>query len=72
MRSEPTRLGHEAVPVPGRKKWNSTAFHPSLVRQSILNNNYGFNEVIPGIYRVVWDRYGTGSQGCIFNRYPRF
>jgi len=48
------------------------SIHPSLVRQSILNNNYGLYEVIPGIYQVVWDRYGTGSQGCIFNRYPRF
>jgi len=25
--------------------------HPSLLRQSKLNNNYGLYEVIPGIYR---------------------
>jgi alkyl sulfatase BDS1-like metallo-beta-lactamase superfamily hydrolase len=26
--------------------------HPSLLRQSVLNNNYGLYEVIPGIYQV--------------------
>lgn len=28
------------------------SIHPSLVRQSVLNNNYGLYEVIPGIYQV--------------------
>jgi alkyl sulfatase BDS1-like metallo-beta-lactamase superfamily hydrolase len=28
------------------------SIHPSLHRQSILNNNYGLYEVIPGIYQV--------------------
>ena len=28
------------------------SIHPSLVRQSRLNNNYGLYEVIPGIYQV--------------------
>lgn len=28
------------------------SIHPSLLRQSILNNNYGLYEVIPGIYQV--------------------
>ncbi|MGA8997563.1 MAG: MBL fold metallo-hydrolase, partial [Pseudolabrys sp.] len=28
------------------------SIHPSLVRQSKLNNNYGLYEVIPGIYQV--------------------
>jgi alkyl sulfatase BDS1-like metallo-beta-lactamase superfamily hydrolase len=27
--------------------------HPSLHRQSVLNNNYGLYEVIPGIYQVL-------------------
>ena len=28
------------------------SIHPSLHRQSVLNNNYGLYEVIPGIYQV--------------------
>ena len=28
------------------------SIHPSLVRQSVLNNNYGLYEVIPGIYQA--------------------
>ncbi len=28
------------------------SIHPSLLRQSVLNNNYGLYEVIPGIYQV--------------------
>jgi len=28
------------------------SIHPSLVRMSVLNNNYGLYEVIPGIYQV--------------------
>ena len=40
----------------GSNSWrNRTEFdsiHPSLLRQSILNNNYGLYEVIPGIYQV--------------------
>ena len=28
------------------------SIHPSLFRQSVLNNNYGLYEVIPGIYQV--------------------
>ena len=28
------------------------SIHPSLRRQSVLNNNYGLYEVIPGIYQV--------------------
>ncbi len=28
------------------------SIHPSLLRQSLLNNNYGLYEVIPGIYQV--------------------
>ena len=28
------------------------SIHPSLLRQSRLNNNYGLYEVIPGIYQV--------------------
>jgi alkyl sulfatase BDS1-like metallo-beta-lactamase superfamily hydrolase len=28
------------------------SIHPSLFRQSVLNNNYGVYEVIPGIYQV--------------------
>jgi len=28
------------------------SIHPSLVRQSVLNMNYGLYEVIPGIYQV--------------------
>jgi alkyl sulfatase BDS1-like metallo-beta-lactamase superfamily hydrolase len=28
------------------------SIHPSLLRQSVLNNNYGLDEVIPGIYQV--------------------
>jgi alkyl sulfatase BDS1-like metallo-beta-lactamase superfamily hydrolase len=32
------------------KDWPS--MHPSLLRQSRLNNNYGLYEVIPGIYQV--------------------
>ena len=28
------------------------SIHPSLLRQSKLNNNYGLYEVIPGIYQV--------------------
>ncbi len=28
------------------------SIHPSLHRQSRLNNNYGLYEVIPGIYQV--------------------
>jgi alkyl sulfatase BDS1-like metallo-beta-lactamase superfamily hydrolase len=31
--------------------WSLTAF-TSLLRQSVLNNNYGLYEVIPGIYQV--------------------
>jgi alkyl sulfatase BDS1-like metallo-beta-lactamase superfamily hydrolase len=28
------------------------SIHPSLLRQSVLNNNYGLYEVTPGIYQV--------------------
>lgn len=28
------------------------SIHPSLLRQAILNNNYGLYEVVPGIYQV--------------------
>ncbi|MFO0881492.1 MAG: alkyl sulfatase dimerization domain-containing protein [Gemmataceae bacterium] len=28
------------------------SIHPSLLRQAVLNNNYGLYEVIPGIYQV--------------------
>src|SRR5271169_3660634 len=28
------------------------SIHPSLLRQSVLNNNHGLYEVIPGIYQV--------------------
>jgi alkyl sulfatase BDS1-like metallo-beta-lactamase superfamily hydrolase len=28
------------------------SIHPSLFRQSVLNNNYGLYEVVPGIYQV--------------------
>lgn len=28
------------------------SIHPSLLRQSVLNNNYGLYEVVPGIYQV--------------------
>jgi alkyl sulfatase BDS1-like metallo-beta-lactamase superfamily hydrolase len=28
------------------------SIHPSLLRQSLLNNNYGLYEVVPGIYQV--------------------
>ncbi|MBA4104377.1 MAG: hypothetical protein C0485_01365 [Pirellula sp.] len=28
------------------------SIHPSLLRQSVLNNNYGLYEVIPGVYQV--------------------
>jgi alkyl sulfatase BDS1-like metallo-beta-lactamase superfamily hydrolase len=31
---------------------NFDSIHPSLLRQSVLNNNYGLYEVIPGIYQV--------------------
>ena len=34
------------------RRMSSTAFMPSLLRQSKLNNNYGLYEVIPGIYQV--------------------
>ena len=31
---------------------NFDSIHPSLHRQSVLNNNYGLYEVIPGIYQI--------------------
>jgi alkyl sulfatase BDS1-like metallo-beta-lactamase superfamily hydrolase len=31
---------------------DSDSIHPSLVRQSVLNMNYGLYEVVPGIYQV--------------------
>jgi alkyl sulfatase BDS1-like metallo-beta-lactamase superfamily hydrolase len=34
------------------KQEDFDSIHPSLLRQSILNNNYGLYEVIPGIYQV--------------------
>ncbi|MHC4350784.1 MAG: alkyl/aryl-sulfatase, partial [Planctomycetota bacterium] len=34
------------------EKRDFDSIHPSLVRQSRLNNNYGLYEVIPGIYQV--------------------
>jgi alkyl sulfatase BDS1-like metallo-beta-lactamase superfamily hydrolase len=34
------------------KQKDFDSIHPSLVRQSVLNNNYGLYEVIPGIYQV--------------------
>jgi alkyl sulfatase BDS1-like metallo-beta-lactamase superfamily hydrolase len=34
------------------EKTEFDSIHPSLVRQSVLNNNYGLYEVIPGIYQV--------------------
>jgi alkyl sulfatase BDS1-like metallo-beta-lactamase superfamily hydrolase len=34
------------------KQEDLDSIHPSLLRQSKLNNNYGLYEVIPGIYQV--------------------
>jgi alkyl sulfatase BDS1-like metallo-beta-lactamase superfamily hydrolase len=34
------------------KQEDFDSIHPSLLRQSVLNNNYGVYEVIPGIYQV--------------------
>jgi alkyl sulfatase BDS1-like metallo-beta-lactamase superfamily hydrolase len=34
------------------KQKDFDSIHPSLLRQSVLNNNYGLYEVIPGIYQV--------------------
>jgi alkyl sulfatase BDS1-like metallo-beta-lactamase superfamily hydrolase len=34
------------------KQADFDSIHPSLLRQSVLNNNYGLYEVIPGIYQV--------------------
>ncbi|MFO0846064.1 MAG: alkyl sulfatase dimerization domain-containing protein [Gemmataceae bacterium] len=34
------------------KQEDFESIHPSLLRQSVLNNNYGLYEVIPGIYQV--------------------
>ena len=34
------------------KQEDFDSIHPSLLRQSKLNNNYGLYEVIPGIYQV--------------------
>ena len=34
------------------KQEDFDSIHPSLLRQSVLNNNYGLYEVIPGIYQV--------------------
>ncbi len=34
------------------KQRDFDSIHPSLVRQSVLNNNYGLYEVVPGIYQV--------------------
>lgn len=34
------------------KQEDYDSIHPSLLRQSVLNNNYGLYEVIPGIYQV--------------------
>ncbi len=35
-----------------KKQADFDSIHPSLLRQSRLNNNYGLYEVIPGIYQV--------------------
>ncbi len=45
------------------------SIHPSLLRQSKLNNNYGLYEVVPGIYGVfrktrVAKRQGPYSRSC--------
>lgn len=34
------------------KQKDFDSIHPSLLRQAILNNNYGLYEVVPGIYQV--------------------
>jgi alkyl sulfatase BDS1-like metallo-beta-lactamase superfamily hydrolase len=34
------------------EKTGFDSIHPSLLRQSVLNNNYGLYEVVPGIYQV--------------------
>lgn len=34
------------------KQADFDSIHPSLLRQSVLNNNYGLYEVIPGIYQI--------------------
>lgn len=34
------------------KQEDFDSIHPSLLRQAVLNNNYGLYEVIPGIYQV--------------------
>lgn len=34
------------------KQADFDSIHPSLLRQSVLNNNYGLYEVVPGIYQV--------------------
>lgn len=34
------------------KQADFDSIHPSLLRQSVLNNNYGLYEVIPGVYQV--------------------
>ncbi len=34
------------------KQQDFDSIHPSLLRQAVLNNNYGLYEVIPGIYQV--------------------
>jgi alkyl sulfatase BDS1-like metallo-beta-lactamase superfamily hydrolase len=34
------------------KQEDFDSIHPSLLRQSVLNNNYGLYEVIPGIYQI--------------------
>ena len=34
------------------KQADFDSIHPSLLRMSVLNNNYGLYEVIPGIYQV--------------------
>ena len=50
-RRRPRRLGHGAVPVPGPA--GGVRQHPPVAApQSVLNNNYGLYEVIPGIYQV--------------------
>src|SRR5271157_6156806 len=43
------------------------SIHPSLHRQSKLNNNYGLYEVIPGIYQVRGCR-GTANAGENFRQ----
>jgi len=52
----PADAGHAAWDMKRFEFLNSgqefDSIHPSLMRQSVLNNNYGLYEVVPGIYQV--------------------